>query len=284
MISALLGLASALGLGVADFMARFSARSLGAPLTYGGVLLDGAVATTVWVVATDPPLVWSPFGCGMAVAHGLAVATMCMLHYMGLARGPIAVVAPIVAAHPALVLVVNVAMGVRPSLLQWGAMATVIAGGNLIAHSAVSGEDTVKAQADRTTLLIALGACFSYVALVLTAQSAAPMIGEVQTVWIGRWVGLAFIVLILLVQRVPIRIPSRWVPYVGLQGSLDTLGYFAFLAGSATAAPHITMVVASTFGVVTVILARLILHEPVSWLQWGSIGLIAVGTSVLSMA
>lgn len=136
----------------------------------------------------------------------------------------------------------------------------------------------------RTTLLIALGACFSYVALVLTAQSAAPMIGEVQTVWIGRWAGLAFIVVILLVQRVPIRIPSNWVPYVGVQGSLDTLGYFAFLAGSATAAPHVTMVVASAFSVVTVILARLILHEPVSWLQWGSIALIAVGTAVLSMA
>ena len=48
MISALFGLASALGLGIADFMGRFSTRDLGAPLAYGGVLLIGAVATTVW--------------------------------------------------------------------------------------------------------------------------------------------------------------------------------------------------------------------------------------------
>lgn len=284
MISALFGVASALGLGVADFMARFSARALGAPLTYAYVLLVGALATTIWFIGWDQPIVWSPLGCVMAVLHGVSVAMMCILLYMGIARGPIAVVAPIVAAHPAFVLVVNVAMGVRPSALQWAAMASIILGGVLIARSAVSegGEPHVKA--DRTTLLIAFGACMAYVALVLTAQVAAPLIGEMQTVWFGRWSGLAFVAAILIAQRQTLKIPMKWAPFVGLQGGLDTLGYFAFLAGAATAAPHITMVVASAFSVVTVILARLILHEPVSRLQWGSIGLIAIGTSVLSMS
>ena len=69
---------------------------------------------------------------------------------------------------------------------------------------------------------------------------------------------------ILLVQRARLRIPAEWLPFVGLQGGLDALGYFAFLAGANTAAPHITMVVASAFSVVTVLLAKLIIHEPVS--------------------
>ena len=63
---------------------------------------------------------------------------MCILLYMGIARGPIAVVVPIVAAHPALVLVVNVLMGVRPSAVQWAAMAVIIAGGVFIARTAVA--------------------------------------------------------------------------------------------------------------------------------------------------
>ena len=62
----------------------------------------------------------------------------------------------------------------------------------------------------------------------------------------------------------------------------DTLGYIAFLTGSNSAAPHITMVVASAFSVVTVLLARLIVHEPVSKMQWAAIVLIAGGTAVLS--
>ena len=132
MISALYGLTSAFGLGAADFMARFSARALGAPLTYAAVLLVGAVGTT------GTEFVWSPLGYTFAVIHGIAVAVMCILLYMGIARGPIAVVVPIVAAHPALVLVVNVLMGVRPSAVQWAAMAVIIAGGVFLARTAVA--------------------------------------------------------------------------------------------------------------------------------------------------
>lgn len=282
MISALLGLASALGLGTADFMARFSSRALGAPLTYGVVLFVGALGTTIWLLVSDVELVWSPLGCTIAVIHGISVSVMCVLLYMGLARGPIAVVVPIVAAHPALVLAVNVLMGVRPSPVQWAAMATVIAGGILIARSAVSEPEPSAAGSNRTTVYIAFGACLAYAAIVLTGQAATPLIGEVQTMFIGRWAGLGFIALILAFQRAPLRIPPNWLPFLGLQGGLDGLGYFAFLAGANTGAPHITMVVASAFGVVTVLLARLIIHEPVNKMQWAAIALIAAGTAVLS--
>jgi drug/metabolite transporter (DMT)-like permease len=282
MISALLGLGSAFGLGAADFMARFSARALGATLNYAAVLLIGALATTVWLFAAGTELVWSPLGYTLAVAHGIAVAVMCVLLYMGIARGPIAVVVPIVAAHPALVLLVNVLMGVRPSAAQWAAMATIIAGGIFIARTAVEEPEAAEAKSNRITVLIAIGACVAYVAIVLTGQAATPLIGAAQTMWVGRWTGLIFIAIVLLVQRAPLSIPAEWLPFVGLQAGLDTLGYIAFLAGSNSAAPHITMVVASAFSVVAVLLARLIIHEKVSKMQWAAIALIAGGTAVLS--
>ena len=282
MISALLGLASALGLGTADFMARFSARALGATLTYAVVLLIGAVVTTIWVVVSGAELIWSPYGCAIAVAHGISVSVMCILLYEGMARGPIAVVAPIVASHPVPVLIVNVLMGVRPSAVQWGAMAVVILGGVLISRHAISDAEPSQAKANRTTILIALGACFAYVAIVLTAQTATPLIGELQTMWIGRWAGLVFIALILAIQRASVRVPRSWWPFVGLQGALDSLGYLAFLAGANSASPHVTMVVASAFSVVTVLLARVVINEQISRLQWFAIALIAAGTAVLS--
>jgi drug/metabolite transporter (DMT)-like permease len=282
MISALYGLTSALGLGAADFMARFSARALGATLNYAAVLLIGALGTTIWLFAAGTELVWSPLGYTIALLHGIAVAVMCILLYMGIARGPIAVVVPIVAAHPALVLAVNVMMGVRPSAVQWAAMAVIIAGGIFIARTAVEKPEAAEAENNRITVLIAVGACLAYVVIVLTGQAATPLIGAAQTMWVGRWTGLIFIAGVLLVQRTPIRIPAEWVPFVGLQAGLDTLGYIAFLAGSNSAAPHITMVVASAFSVVAVLLARLIVHEKVSKMQWAAIALIAGGTAVLS--
>ena len=282
MISAILGLAAALGLGAADFMARFTARALGALLAYALVLLIGAVGATVWIVASGEVLVWSPLGLAIAVAHGLSTAAMCVLLYMGIARGPIAVVVPIVAAHPAPVLAVNVLMGVRPSAFQWAAMIAIIAGVVLIARSAGSKTETKESETTRTTLLIAFSACLAYVAIVLTAQAATPLIGVLQTLWIGRLTGLIFLATLLLLRRPRLSVPREWLPFVGLQGALDALGYLAFLAGANSAAPYVTMVIASAFSVVTVLLARLILHEPISKLQWSAIALIALGAAVLS--
>jgi drug/metabolite transporter (DMT)-like permease len=42
------------------------------------------------------------------------------------------------------------------------------------------------------------------------------------------------------------------------------------------------VVVASSFGAVTVVLARLILREAMTWLQWAGIVLVVAGVAVLS--
>ncbi len=100
--------------------------------------------------------------------------------------------------------------------------------------------------------------------------------------WIGRWTGLVVIALILLVQGVRPRVPAEWLPFVSLQAGLDAAGYFTLLAGAKSAAPHITLVVASGFSVVTVLLARIVINELVSKTQWAAIGLIAAGTALLT--
>lgn len=284
MSAVLFGLASAAGLGVADFMGRFSSRALGAVLTYAIVLVVGVFASSILFFFSNEPLIWSPAGWLIATVHGLSVAVMCMLLYAGLARGPVAIVAPIVAAHPAFVLIINVAMGLRPSAVQWAAMAAVILGSMLIARCAESHPQFAASDGSelRKTISIAFGACIAYVVLVTTGQAAAQHIGDLQTLWIGRLAGLLLVVLILGVQRHRIAIPAAWIPFVGAQGILDAIGYAAFLAGARTASPQITMVIASTFSVFTVLLAALILKEPVSRQQWLAIAIIATGTAILS--
>ena len=89
MISALLGLAGALGprrRRLHGPLQRARARRAadlwrGAPRRRGG-------SDDVAACQRCSALVWSPFGCAMAVAHGVIVAVMCILLYMGMRAGP----------------------------------------------------------------------------------------------------------------------------------------------------------------------------------------------------
>jgi uncharacterized membrane protein len=282
--AALWGCLSALSLGTADFMGRFSTRSMNAAASYGAVLLVGVIAMTIWVAVDGEPLIWSQAGITLAVLHGFAVVVMSLLLYTGLARGPVSVVAPIVASHPALVLLVLVALGSRPSAVQWAAMLVVLAGGILIARTAEAGAEgeTSDRSALRKTLLIALASCLFYAVLILLGQAAVPLIGPIQTTWIGRLSGLVAIVVIgrSIGQSLGIRL--AWVPFLAAQGLADMLGYVALTAGSTTAHPEITAVIAAGFSLVTVLLGWVLLKERIGAVQWLAIAMIAGGSAVLA--
>ncbi len=266
-------------------MGRFSTRATNAAASYGAVLLVGAIAMTIWVAADGVPLIWSPLGIALAALQGFAVVAMSLLLYTGLARGPVSVVAPIVAVHPALVLLVMVALGSRPSGVQWAAMAVSIAGGVLIARTAGEGggSEPIDRGALRKTLLIALASCLFYAMLILLGQAAVPLIGPVHTTWIGRLSGLALMLGIAAALRQSLRVPPRWVPFLAAQGLADMVGYVALTAGSTTPNPEITAVIAAGFSVVTVVLGWVILKERIGPVQWVAIAMIVGGAGVLAL-
>lgn len=284
MNAALLGLLTALSFGTADFLARSSTRAFSAVVSLGAVMAVGSIALTVWIWLGGQPLVWSVPGILFAVLHGVATCAMCLLLYAGLARGPVSVVAPIVAAHPALVLLAAVVLGSRPSPVQWAAMAMILTGGVAIARLAGANADhsAVGREALRRTLGIALGACLAYALLILFGQAAARHVGELQTTWIGRLTGLAIIVVLLLARGERPRVGLAWMPILVAQGMLDTTGLLALSAGGNSDAPEVTPVVGSTFSVVTVLLSAIILREAVGARQWVAILMIVAGTAALA--
>ena len=284
------GCLSALCLGSADFMARFGTRALGARSVYLFVLAVGGSALTVAVLTSDTTVVWSPLGFGLSAVHGISVVVMSVLLYTALARGPISMVAPIVAAHPVLVLAFAFATGTRPELQQWLSMAAIIAGVVWVAHRARPEPAEAEKEAEegraarRTTLAIAAGASVAHALIIISGQAAVPYLGELQTTWIGRLVGLAALLVLFAARRERPRCSRSWLPFLVLLGLVDTAGYLALFAGSTGPHPEATAVAASTFGVVTVVLARIVLREPISWGQWGAIALVFSGVAALAGA
>ena len=248
------------------------------------MLAAGVVMLTVWYAVTGPELVQTWAAWHYVVLNGIATTVMTLLLYQGLARGPVSVVAPIVASHPVLVVAVAVALGAAPTGLQWIGMAATVAGVVVVAKYAHEerGSEALPPAHLRTTIFIALGSAVAYAALILAGQQAVPVYGDFQTLWFGRMVSLATLTLFFIGKREAPSLPFRWWPFLILQGLCDTGGYLALFAGSHGTGAEITAVTASTFGAVTVILARFILKERITAAQW--FGIVTVFAGVVMLA
>lgn len=273
---------AALALGGADFAGRFSTRALGAPAALFGMLLAGTAILTAWIVLAAPPLIWTTDGLPLAALNGVATTAMTLLLYKALARGPVSVAAPIVASHPVLVIIFWVAVGARPGALQWVAMAAAILGAVIVAANAEKGAARGERKSLNVTIALACASALAYAVLVIGGQAATPYYGPLQTLWFGRLFSLASAALVLLAVRGAGIGQRRWWPFLLGQGLLDAGGYLALFAGSTGAGSEIAAVAASGFGAVTVILARLVLKEPMGWIQWLGVALVTGGVAVLS--
>jgi drug/metabolite transporter (DMT)-like permease len=301
------GLVTAFSWGTADFIARFTGRALGHGVALAGMLAASALALSAIAVVLDLDWRWDGEAWWLVGLTGLGIAGATLLLYWGLARGPVTVVAPIVGAYPAFNLVIAVASGARPPMLAWAAMGVVMAGvAAVAAASGALGEGTspvrrrtrltavaalalepdrltAGTRALRATVLIALASSVGFALAIAALGEAAARYGELQAVMAGRWVSLAAALAYLAVadRRRP-RIAGRWWLILVLQGVLDGAAYMALALGARGPDAVAAVVVASAFAAVTVVLARAILKEPMTRIQWGGVALIAAGVAVLS--
>jgi drug/metabolite transporter (DMT)-like permease len=276
------GALSALSLGTADFACRFSTRAVGAPASLVVVLTFGTIILSAWIALTGTPLIWPPDGLPYVALNGVSTTVMTLLLYKALARGPISVAAPIVASHPVLVVAFWVLVGARPGAVQWLAMAVTILGAITVAATAEKSAEPTGRKALNGTIALSCAAALAYAGLVIGGQAATPYYGPLQTLWLGRLFSLAPALLVLLAVRGRGLGRWRWWPFLMGQGVLDAGGYLALFAGSTGPGGEIAAVAASGFGAVTVILARLVLKEPMGWIQWLGVAMVTGGVAVLS--
>jgi drug/metabolite transporter (DMT)-like permease len=285
MSSVLFGLAAALSWGVYDFFSRFPSRAVGPLPTVLAVTVSGLILLSAWVLVDGHvTIVWSKLW--LVAVTGIAFALGTWALFAAYALGPMSVVAPIVSGYPALAMVFVVAQGARPSAWQWLAIACVMAGVLFTLrggrHHEASGALT------KTEMRIVLGfsalAALGFAVALSAGQVAAPIFGDIETVWLSRIFGLFVIGPIFLRRTPPAPLPWRWLPLLALMGALDVGALAAVAAAGNLPSPEFATVVSSAFGTIPVILARVFLKEPISPLQLGGIVLIFGGVAALGAA
>ena len=282
---ALLGILSALSFGIGDFLARFSSREVGFKNSLFWMLIVGAIFYLILFAFFGDGLNPNSIGLSNSFLSGILIMFGLLCLYRGLQMGPVSIVAAITASNPLIVFLIRYALGSEPTLLQWLSTLVVISGAILVSFSANSFQESLgltKKQI-KESVIISFMASITLALGLIFSQEATNTLEPLETVIYIRFFSLLGISLILLFTKSKITLTKKAIPILFFQGILETSGYFCLVSAYIFDKASIAVVISSGFGLVTIILARLILKEQISKLQSVGIFLTFLGVFGLTI-
>lgn len=282
---ALLGILSALSFGIGDFLARFSSREVGFKNSLFWMLIVGAIFYLILFTFFGDSLKPNPIGLSNSFLSGILIMFGLLCLYRGLQMGPVSIVAAITASNPLIVFLIRYALGSQPTFLQWLSTLVVISGAILVSFSANSFQESLgltKKQI-KESVIISFMASITLALGLIFSQEATNTLEPLETVIYIRFFSLLGISSILLFTKSKITLTKKAIPFLFFQGILETSGYFCLVSAYIFDKASIAVVISSGFGLVTIILARLILKEQISKLQSVGIFLTFLGVFGLTI-
>jgi len=220
MFSVAIGGLSAVSLGVADFIASQSSERIGATRALAGMLFVSSLLLTVLMIATDrfSGLFVSENVDSIVLAcfHGTAMALALLLFFYALSIGKISVVAPIIAAHPVVIVLFLAVQGAYLPVTQLIFVVTVLLGVAFVAASDSAryenGHKTKQYEKWHKVILVSAASSVIYGVAIILLQNAANGIEDLQILWFGRCVGFATYVRFFFSKKDPISSILEMVP------------------------------------------------------------------------
>jgi drug/metabolite transporter (DMT)-like permease len=292
-ISIIWGLAAAFSLGVADFSAREAGRREGALTTLLYVQLIGS-PLTIGLALASKDVFWSSLlseAVLLGVGSGLNLTIGNILFYKALVKGPLLIVAPITSSFAAVTIVLSLASGEHPTLLQMIGMAVTLAG-IILAAAASRGVAHEEKPSIGTSLLpwrssgvaLAIAAAVLFGISVWIMKFAALRLGSPLTVLVLRHTALLVMIGIFLFNgRSPQ--PRSWASlrWVAPVAGLDTLATWFINLGLQTGLASVVSVITSLYSVVTMVLGYTLLRERITRTQQIGIGVTLAGVVLASV-
>ena len=282
---ALLGILSALSFGIGDFLARFSSKEVGFKNSLFWMLVVGSIFYLILFSFFGDGLNPNPIGLSNSFLSGILIMFGLLCLYRGLQMGPVSIVAAITASNPLIVFLIRYALGSEPTFLQWLSTLVVISGAILVSFSANSFQESLgltKKQI-KESVIISFMASITLALGLIFSQEATNTLEPLETVIYIRFFSLLGISSILLFTKSKITLTKKAIPILFFQGILETSGYFCLVSAYIFDKASIAVVISSGFGLVTIILARLILKEQISKLQSVGIFLTFLGVFGLTI-
>jgi drug/metabolite transporter (DMT)-like permease len=287
----LLGVATAVSWGSADFLARFATRSVGSIRALLGMQFWGAIFVTIllffahdWGHLFDGSG-WQPWAWGILAG---AINTFAMLAlYRAFEIGKLSLIGPVSASYPALTVVLSLFSGERLTLYRSIGIFAALLGVFLVATGEKSSDAPNSAAKSKgiAGLGWAIAASLSFGLLFwLLGLRMIPRTGALATVWLIRVTGALLTFFVLLSKKIPLRIKNkRTSAQLYGMGYLDTAAFVLSNLGMRIEQVAVVSVLGSLYGAVTVALAAIFLKERIAPLQWTGIASIFLGVTLMNL-
>jgi drug/metabolite transporter (DMT)-like permease len=268
MLSLTLGLCAALAWGIHDICVRYVSQRGGILPALATVLVIGTIVLVPVALIAGGWQDMTPRAYGFSALSGMCYIFGCIGLYKSFSIGPVRLVAPIMGAYPVLSIAWSALQGQVVPIDQWLAVGAVVAGVAIVS-TLTDQQDRAGTQREAISwaILGAVGFATTFAIGHLATQAGA----ELPVILTTRVVTAAGVALILLWHSgntVPDR--ASW-PMLGLMAVLDAFALGIVIASGSLDRPEFAAVAASTFGMVTIILAWGFLKENMTLPQWGGV-------------
>lgn len=278
----LFGAASAVLYGVTDLIARFANRESGVLRTmlWGQALIAVLLTAAVFFVPVKldaPVTAWLILlGSSLMVMAG----TACLYH--GLAKGRVAVVAPVMACYGAVGAILSFLTGEKLRLIAGAGLALAAIGAVLSA----SPPPDASAKKGPSGWLPATGAALLYgAAYWLQGKFSVPVFGALGAIWIYYVFATLVTAAIALWRRQPVRMDGpKDAALVFATALLAAGGYLALAFGQSGGSIAVATALSAGASAITVLLAWIFIREKVSLAGWAGVACVVAGVATLHLS
>jgi len=261
-----LGLIAALCWGFHDICVRFLSQKTPISACIFTVLLTGLIFHSGLTIATGTlqPLPARAVWLSLAAGAFFVIATYGL--YYAFQRGPVRLVAPLIAGYPILSISWAALQGSSISFAQWGAVICIVAGVGIVAALSDSGTDENPSKG--LTILYACIAAMGFAGTFALGQQAAEISHEMPSTLVTRVMALGLVAILIMAFKQRFWPGKHALPWLVTMGVADGIALLCVLSAGGLPNANHASVTSSLFGLLTIVLAWMFLKERMSLAQW----------------
>ena len=276
-----LGLIAAICWGLHDILVRRVSQntplmaSLLMVLVAGSVLQAGIMASTGGFTAV------SGTAARYAALSGLCFLIASLGLYGAFQRGPVRLVAPIIASFPILSVAWAVVQGTPISMFEGVAVLAILVGVSIVAM--LSDDSDADVPPKGRTIVYALISSVGFASTFALGQLATAMADDLPIILITRVVAIVLLVGLMVLRHLPFWPGRNALPVLALMGCLDGVALICVLSAGGLPNAQYAAVAASVFGLLTVLMAWAFLKERMTLPQWFGVVICFAGIGYLAL-